>query len=259
MIICSLHGAFLAVLQHELLTTGSRRTAQIKVIFDEEWRTENTQLFAVFSKDGETLRVQIPSDHTVMIPAEVLRNPGFFDFSVFVQDAAGSIVKTSRTIHYQVHPGADPGAAAWIDWDAFKADLIAALNDRFALDLAADADNDTILAAIANLQNGAEVRAWWIDFIGRALQTTSLSPDDSDEDIMMFVESEIEILLDSGRDLRRLIDGLSDLIYDHTGVNDPIVSPDFATPLRTLDNYMTSLEDDRQTLITALSNLYIGG
>lgn len=261
MIVCSLHDTFLAVLQRDVLTSGSRRTAEMKFVIDDAWQIPGAELYITFAygTPEQTLRVPM-ADKTVTIPAEVLQAPGFFSFAVCALTADGSIIKTSTVCRYTVVAGADPGADVWIDWEQFKSDLIAALNERFSLELAPDADNDAILEAIASLQNGAEVRAWWIDFIGRALQTP-LSPDDSDVDISLHVSMAIDRMLEGSRHYHTLAGLVTGLLRDHVPdyTYSGMIEPEYLEQIPVLDSHMTSLEDDRQTVITALSNLYIGG
>lgn len=257
MILCSLHGSFLSVLQHELLTTGCRNTTQIKFVLDDAWAIPGASVFCQFKKGEISVAVPLENGMTA-IPPELLRDAGLLTFAIIAKDADERVIRTSRAVTYQVYPGADPGADVWIDWDAFKADLIAALNDRFSLELANDADNDTILAAIAELENGYEVRTWWIGFINRELNL-SLSPDDSDVDVELNVGLAIDRLLSGSREYGTLAGLVAGLVDTHIGALEYIVEPVYLDQIPALDGYMTQLEDDQQIVVSALSSLYIGG
>ena len=245
------------------ISAGNQNVDELAVRFDDSWMFADRELYAHFEMGDYAAAVRLASQadgtYTCKVPREAESREGMLYLGVYCV-ANDAVVKTSTISYVQICNGTPTGADVWIDWESFRNDLIAALNERFAIELAADADNDAILEAIASLQNGAEVRAWWIDFISRALQTP-LSPDDSDVDISLHVSMAIDRMLEGSRHYHTLAGLVNGLIIEHVPeyTYSGMIEPEYLEQIPVLDSHMTSLEDDRQTLITALSNLYIGG
>ena len=185
----------LRVCSRPLISSGDVNTDELEVGFDYNWNfTIPVTFYATFYRTTPADSVSVPLDelaqgvYNCVIPSEMLAEAGIFTFSVYAKNTAGDIVKTSTECRQKVVQGAYPGAAAYIDWQAFKADLIDLLNENFAADLPESADTEEISAALAAAEINESTKAELISAVNNSLQA-GLTDEATIEEIIAFIEN----------------------------------------------------------------------
>lgn len=93
------------------------------------------------------------------------------------------------------------------DWTEFKHALVDQLNEQFDLGLTYESTTDEILAAIATIEDGANVTKFFVDLLNTQLDL-QLSYDDSEETITNVVTAAVEALKENEENYNYLVDGL---------------------------------------------------
>lgn len=191
----SLNDQRLRVCSRPLISSGDVNTDELEVGFDYNWNfTIPVMFFAAFYRTTPADSVSVPLNETAqgvyncVIPSEMLAEAGTFTFSVYAKNAAGDIVKTSTECKQKVVQGAYTGAAAYIDWQAFKSDLIGLLNDSFAADLPEGASVEEITTALSMAEISETTRAELISAVNGSLQA-GLDEDATISEIIDFIKN----------------------------------------------------------------------
>ena len=170
----SLNDQRLRVCSRPLISSGDVNTDELEVGFDYNWNfTIPVTFYATFYRTTLADSVSVPLEevaqgiYNCVIPSEMLAEAGTFTFSVYAKNEAGDIVKTSTECRQKVVQGAYTGAAAYIDWQAFKSDLIDLLNENFAADLPESASVEEITAALEAAEISETARAELIQAINQ--------------------------------------------------------------------------------------------
>ena len=170
----SLNDQRLKVCSRPLISSGDVNTDELEVGFDYNWNfTIPVTFFAAFYRTTPADSVSIHLDevaqgvYNCVIPSEMLAEAGAFTFSVYAKNSAGDIVKTSTECKQKVVQGAYTGAAAYIDWQAFKADLIDLLNANFDAGLPENATVEEITIALSTTEISEAVRTELIQAINQ--------------------------------------------------------------------------------------------
>ena len=192
---CSIHDHRATVVSAPTISSGSVNVDNLNVKFDNTWSFEEAVTFyATFYRTtpADSVSVLLHSAaqgvYNCMIPAEMLAEAGTFTFSVYAKNAAGDIVKTSTECKQKVVQGAYTCAAAYIDWQAFKADLIDLLNENFAAGLPESASVEEITAALEAAEINESARAELIEAVNNSLQA-GLTDEATIEEIIAFIEN----------------------------------------------------------------------
>lgn len=191
----SLNDQRLRVCSRPLISSGDVNTDELEVGFDYNWNfTIPVTFYATFYRTTPADSVSVPLNkaaqgvYSCVIPSEMLAEAGTFTFSVYAKNAAGDIVKTSTECKQKVVQGAYTGAAAYIDWQAFKSDLIDLLNENFAAGLPESVSVEEILAALSAAEINESARAELIAAVNGSLQA-GLGTDAKIDAIIAFIEN----------------------------------------------------------------------
>lgn len=133
----------------------------------------------------------------------------------------------------------------------FKNALITQLNEQFNLYLPMDSTTDEILAALSTVEDGREVKKFFIDLLNSHIGTM-LDYDDSYEDIELTVSLAVDQMSEDARNFSSL-NGLVKQTFDTyvTDVDPSEIEPKYLA-------YMVGINDYCQSVIDKLIDLYGG-